>query len=346
VTTALPLEDWVRRDERALKALLLVTRAWSWIFLIAILVFFEVWARSATGSTFLFRVYNLQSISVAAVQTLLLALGLTFVIIASHIDLSIGFITGFASVICALVINALDPVLSPWASLVVGFVVGLAAALIPGAVNGWLVAKLHVPSFIGTLGMYGIARGAALLMAGGAVVSINNPASRVLGNRDIAGVPYVVLMGLVMVVIFHYLLKHTRFGIYTYAMGGSEQAAVRAGVKVDRHLIALFLLSALSSGLGGIVYTLRFSAGAAQAGEPILLYAVAAVFIGGASLTGGKGTIVGTVIGALIIAVIQFGLVFINVAPYWQFVSVGGVIIIAVLIDQSRDRFDRLRGGR
>ena len=117
----------------------------------------------------------------------------------------------------------------------------------------------------------------------------------------------------------------------------------RAGVDVKRHLMKLFVLSAITAGVGGLVYSARFSAGAANAGEPILLYAVAAVFIGGASMTGGQGTIIGSVIGAIIISVIQFGLVFSGLPPYWQFVAVGLVIVVAVLVDQSRDK---LTGGR
>ena len=320
------------------RALRLILATWSWVFLVLILVFFESWARIETGNTFLFRTHNLQAISIAASQTLLLALGLTLVIVASHIDLSIGFVTGLAAVTMAVVIRAIDPGVPPALSLVLGITVGLAVSLLPGFVNGLLVAKLNVPSFIGTLGMYGIARGMALLVAGGATVSIRNPAATYFGNQQLLGVPFIVVMTILVTLVFHYLLAYTRFGLHTYTIGGNVEAARRAGVNVERHLIVLFLLSAFTAGLGGIVYTARFSAGAAQAGEPLLLYAVAAVFIGGASLTGGQGTIKGTVIGALIIAVIQFGLVFINVAPYWQFIAVGAVIIVAVLIDQLRDR--------
>jgi predicted ABC-type sugar transport system permease subunit len=320
------------------RLLRLLLATWSWVFLILICVFFEVYARLETGNTFLFRAHNLGAISVAASQTLFLALGLTLVIVASHIDLSIGFVTGLAAVVMAVVIRALDPFLAPVLSLLAGIVAAMLASLVPGFVNGWLVARLNVPSFICTLGMYGIARGMALLIAGGATVAIRNPAATYFGNQALLGVPLPVVLAIVVTLVFHYLLSQTRFGLHTYTIGGNVEAARRAGIDVQRHLIVLFMLSAFTAGLGGIVYTARFSAGAAQAGEPVLLYAVAAVFIGGASLTGGQGTIRGTLVGALIIAVIQFGLVFINVAPYWQFVAVGAVIIVAVLIDQARSR--------
>ena len=316
--------------------------AWSWLFLILILAFFEIYAQIETGNTFLFRVYNLQSIGVAASQILLLALGLTLVIVAGHIDLSIAFSTGFAAVVMALVIRAAgdDPGVLV---LILAMGAGLLAALLVGFVNGWLVASLNVPSFIGTLGTYGIARGAALIVAGGATVSIRSDQARNFGNGEVLGIPNPLLVAGILALICHYVLRHTRFGAHTYALGANRAAVERAGVDVKRHLMILFLISALTAGIGGLVYTGRFSAGAANAGEPILLYAVAAVFIGGASLTGGQGTIVGTVIGAFIIAVIQFGLVFSGLPPYWQFVAVGLVIIVAVLVDQSKDR---VVGGR
>ncbi len=322
------------------RALEILTGAWSWLFLLLILLLFEVWARAAFGTTFLGRVRNVQSILLAATQILLMALGLTLVIISAGIDLSIGFIAGLSAVTMAVTIRALDAHMAPLPSFLIGTSAGALSAVIPGLINGWMVARLKVPSFIGTLGMYGIARGAAFLVAGGATVAIRNGAAREFGNGRVffEWVPIPVLVAGVVALIFHYVLSSTRFGLYTYAMGGNYAAAVRAGVNTTRHTLILFVLSALTAGLAGLVYTGRFSAGAADAGEPTLLYAVAAVFIGGASLTGGSGTITGTVIGSLIIAVIQFGLVFINVPPYWQFVAVGLVIIIAVLIDQSRDR--------
>jgi ribose transport system permease protein len=333
------------RPSAGTRILRFLTAAWSWLFLILILIFFEIWARTSYGSTFLGRLSNVQSILLAATQILLLALGLTFVIISSGIDLSIGFVTGLSAVTMAVVIRNL--MAAGWnapLSFVAGVIAAILLSLVPGFINGWMIAKLNVPSFIGTLGMFGIARGCAFLIAGGATVSIRNVVARNFGNgyvfpregTDLLPIP--VALAIVVTLVFHYVLSSTKFGLYTYAMGGNFQAAVRAGVNTTRHTIILFMLSAFTAALAGLVYTGRFSAGAADAGEPSLLYAVAAVFIGGASLTGGNGTIMGTVIGSLIIAVIQFGLVFINVPPYWQFIAVGLVIIIAVLIDQSKDR--------
>jgi len=216
--------------------------------------------------------------------------------------------------------------------------VAIPGYLVPGIINGLLISKLRIPPFIGTLGMYGVARGAAYLLARGTTVPIANGPLNFIGNGVIGPLPIVVLIAFVIVAIAHYLLSCSRFGQHIYAIGGNVQAALRAGIDVPRNTLALYVLSAITAACAGILYTARFSAGAPQAGEPILLDSIAAVVIGGASLFGGSGTIVGTVIGSLIIAVIQYGLVFVNVEPFWQFIAVGVVIIISVLVDQLQKR--------
>ncbi|MBX6320596.1 MAG: ribose ABC transporter [Rhodospirillaceae bacterium] len=307
-----------------------------------LVVFFEVWAQVAYDTTFIGNVFNLQSIAIFTVTPLLLALGQTFVIISSGIDLSVGFTMGLASVTAAHLTNlgASALGLGPVPAMGLGIVSGILVTFIPGLVNGWLIARLRVPPFIGTLGMYGVARGAAFLLAGGTTVPVANPTFAALGNGRIAGghLPIVVVVTAVVVLAMHYLLSQTRFGQHTYAMGASRAAAIRAGIDVRRQTMRLYLLSAVCAGVAGVLYAARFSAGAAQAGEPLLLDSIAAVVIGGASLFGGSGTIGGTVAGALVIAIIQYGLVFINVEPFWQFVAVGVVIIISVLVDQSQRR--------
>ena len=308
----------------------------AWLFLVLLLVVFEIWSRASYGASFVFSSYNAQSIAIFAVAPLLLALGETFVIIAGGIDLSVGFIMGLSAVISAVATNRAGAILDPFPAMLVGIAAGLAVSLLPGAVNGWLISKLKVPPFIGTLGMFGVARGAAFLLAGGTTVPVANAWFAALGNGRVLGFPVVVIITALFVLVMHYLLSQTRFGQHTYALGASEQAAVRAGIGVGRHTRKLYLLSALCAGIGGVLYAARFTAGAAQAGEPLLLDSIAAVVIGGASLFGGSGTILGTVAGSLVIAVIQYGLVFIDVEPFWQFVAVGIVIIISVLVDQTQ----------
>jgi predicted ABC-type sugar transport system permease subunit len=310
----------------------------AWLFLGVLLVFFESWAQIRYGATFFFSSYNAQSIAIFAVAPLLLALGGTFVIISGGIDLSIGFIMGLSAVVAAHATNLAGQALPPPVAMMAGICAGVAIAAVPGLINGQLVSKLNVPPFIGTLGMYGVARGTAFLIAGGTTVPVSNAWFAGLGNGRVLGFPIVVLITILFVLLMHYLLSQTRFGQHTYAIGANEQAALRAGINVSGHKRRLYLLSALCAGLGGVLYAARFTAGAAQAGEPLLLDSIAAVVIGGASLFGGSGTVLGTVAGALVIAVIQYGLVFINVEPFWQFVAVGVVIIISVLVDQTQRR--------
>ena len=315
----------------------------AWLFLGALIVVFEVWARTAFGGTFILNPFNLQSIAIFAVAPLLLATGQTFVIISGGIDLSLGFIMGLAAVVAAHTVNAATPALGLAGGVLVGFICGVLVACAPGIINGLLVSRLRVPPFIGTLGMFGVARGVAFLLAGGTTVPVSNSLFAIIGNGRVFGVPYIVLITAGFMLAMHYLLSQTRFGQHNYAIGANVQAARRAGIDVRSHLFRLYVLSAACAGLAGVLYAARFNAGAAQAGEPLLLNSVAAVVIGGASLFGGSGTILGTVAGALVIAVIQYGLVFVNVEPFWQFISVGVVIIISVLIDQAQRRFS---GGR
>ncbi|MBE1508716.1 ABC transporter permease subunit [Rhizobium viscosum] len=311
----------------------------AWVFLAALLVVFELWARIDFGGTFVGSSFNWRSVAIFAVAPLLLAIGQTFVIISGGIDLSAGFIMGLAAVVAAHAINMLGVYMPLPIAMVLGICIAVAAAVIPGTINGLLISQLKVPPFIGTLGMFGVARGSAFLLAGGTTVPVKNSYLAELGNGQVLGLPYLVIVAAIVVVVMHYLLSQTRFGQHNYAIGANAQAARRAGVDIKRHLLRLYILSAICAGIGGALYAARFTAGAAQAGEPLLLDSVAAVVIGGASLFGGSGTIVGTIAGALVIAVIQYGLVFMNVEPFWQFIAVGVVIIISVLIDQAQRRF-------
>src|SRR6266566_1481256 len=293
-----------------LRPLDIVSRGWSWLFLLVLIIFF-----SLTGQGFL-NIYNFQTIGADMSLVLIMALGQTFVIISGGIDLSTGFVMGMASVVAALVMSGLGSSVPLFVVVLAGAAAGLCVGLIPGLINGVIIARLRVPSFIVTLGMYGIARGTGFILSGGQPVSINTNGVGQIGNG--------------------WLLWQTRFGRHTYAVGGSEEASRRAGIPVVRHTIQIYVLSAFMAALAGVVYTFRFSNGAADVGDPLLLTSIAAVIIGGASLLGGEGTIIGTVIGALIIAIIQNGLIFLGINPFWQFIAVGAVIILAVLVDQTK----------
>ncbi len=356
-----------RQRERRKQLVLLLSRIWAWVFLGIMIVFFIITVQLSSGGTVNFlTVRNSQNILVAITSVLLLGLGQTFVIIAAGIDLSVGWMMSLASVLSALAIrdsfNAGQPL---FAAVVIGFLAAIAGAVVVGFFNGVIIAKLNVPAFIVTLGSSFIVRGIALLLSDNTTVIGLPPGVRDYGNNallywisgeggglyflnrpDVSGemlrrmdriLPYPVILTAVVVAIAIFLLRRTQFGRHTYAIGGNMEAAVRAGIPVDRHLIMLYILSASTAGIAGFLSTLRFTAGSAVIGDPLLLSSIAAVIIGGVSLFGGAGTVIGTVIGALIIAVLTTGLVMLNVQPFWQFIVVGFVVILAVLIDQSRD---------
>ena len=339
-TSTAPPADHSDRPRSALQRIAALR---AWLFLALLALAFEAWSRASFGGSFVLNAFNLQSIAVFAVAPLLLAAGQTFVIISGGIDLSMGFVMGLAAVVAAHATNAAAPTFGPVGGALIGAAAAVLVSAVPGLVNGLLISRLNVPPFIGTLGMFGVARGAAFLAANGTTVPVDDPAFVAVGNGSLYGVPNLVIVAAVFVLAMHYLLGQTRFGQHNYAIGANKQAARRAGIDIDWHILRLYVLSAACAGLAGVLYAARFSAGAAQAGEPLLLDCVAAVVIGGASLFGGSGTILGTVAGAFVIAVIQYGLVFVNVEPFWQFIGVGVVIIISVLIDQAQRRFS---GGR
>jgi ribose/xylose/arabinose/galactoside ABC-type transport system permease subunit len=349
----------------AKRFILVASRLWAWVFLALMIVFFIVTVPAFGGATF-FTVRNSQNILVAITPILLLGLGQTFVIISAGIDLSVGWVMSLASVLSALAIrgsfNAGVPL---FPAVVIGFLAAVAGAAVVGLVNGVIIAKLKVPAFIVTLGTSFIVRGVALLMSENTTVIGLPPAIRDYGNDalfywvrgegggfyffekpELTGellrrmdriLAYPVLVTAVVVIICVFLLQKTQFGRHTYAIGGGLQAALRTGIPVERHLIKVYMLSAVTAGIAGFLSTLRFTAGSAVIGDPLLLSSIAAVIIGGVSLFGGAGSIMGTVIGALIIAVLTTGLVMLNVQAFWQFIVVGIVVIVAVLIDQSRD---------
>jgi ribose/xylose/arabinose/galactoside ABC-type transport system permease subunit len=346
---------------------LLLSRIWAWIFLAVMVLFFVVAVPLVSGGGVNFlTIRNSQNILVAIVPVLLLGLGQTFVIIGAGIDLSVGWVMSLASVLSALALRwAFDSGAPLFPSVLIGLIAGVGGAAVVGFINGVIIAKLKVPAFIVTLGTSFIVRGVAYLMSENTTV-IGLPAGvRAYGNDallyyihgeggglyllprpEVSGellrrmdtiLPYQVVATACVVACAMFLLRRTQFGRHTYAIGGSMEASERTGIPVDRHLIKLYMLSASTAGIAGFLSTLRFTAGSAVIGDPLLLSSIAAVIIGGVSLFGGAGTITGTVIGALIIAVLTTGLVMLNVEAFWQFIVVGTVVIVAVLIDQSRD---------
>jgi ribose transport system permease protein len=284
-----------------------------------------------------FTVSNARNIATDAAVLLVVATGLTYVVITAGIDLSVGSVLVFSSVVSARAMNAVGGG-DTWGVIIVGLLVGLAAGVGWGILNGFLVSKAKIPAFIVTLGTLGMALGAALLITGG-VDERDVPFKLVetIGTgRLFDQIPYLVLIAAVIALVFGIILAQTRFGRYTYAIGSNEEGVRRAGVNVDRHLIKVYALCGALSGLAGALSLARFGTTSIAGNTTLNLDAIAAIVIGGTSLFGGVGTIIGTVVGVFIPAVLRNGFVIVGVQPFWQQVAVGAVLIIAVYIDQLR----------
>lgn len=274
----------------------------------------------------------IQNASILAV----LAVGMTFVIITSGIDLSIGSVLVFSGVVAAIVMRELGG--DGWGTAVVGILVSIASGILWGLFNGLLIAKAKVPPLIVTLGSMGIALGLAQILTGGVDIrDVPSVLTTTIGYGNIFGtLPLISVIALVVVVIGAIVLHRTRFGLHTYAVGSNEEAARRVGVKVNRQLISIYAISGGLAGLAGIMSLSQFSTTAIAGQSQTNLNVIAAVVIGGTSLFGGIGTIVGSMVGLFIPAVLQNGFVIIGVQPFWQQVAVGLVLIAAVYIDQVR----------
>ncbi|MFY8153894.1 MAG: ABC transporter permease, partial [Hyphomicrobiales bacterium] len=241
-----------------------------------------------------------------------------------------------ANVVGALAANTLG---FPWPLAVLAC---LAAGGFAGLVNGVLITKGNIPPFIVTLGMLGVARGLGLVLTNGLAVYGLPPAFTYLGQGRPLGIPTPVIILLVTVVIAHVVLAHTRFGLYTQVIGDNETAARAMGIRVDRHKIALYTLSGVLAGLAGMLFAARVNAGDPTAGINYELTAITAAIIGGTNLFGGRGTVIGTVIGALIMGVLQNGLNLLAVPSFYQQMAIGAVLVLAVWIDG----LNRNRGAR
>jgi ribose/xylose/arabinose/galactoside ABC-type transport system permease subunit len=289
----------------------------------------------AALSPFFLSVSNFLNILLATATIGVLAIGATFVICAAGIDLSLGSILGLSGVVGAILSVKLG---APWPVALVG---GLATGAAAGWVNGILVTRGGIPAFIVTLGMLGIARGLALVLTNGQAVYGLDPALVFLGQGRPWGVPMPALVFLLVALVTHWLLAYTRFGRYTLVIGDNEAAARAMGIRVERHKVALYTLSGLLAGTAGILFMARVNAGDPTAGLGYELTAITAAIIGGTNLFGGRGSILGTFIGALVMGVLQNGLNLLAVQSYYQQMAIGAVLIFAVWLDQSSRRRGR-----
>ena len=311
------------------------------LVLLGIGLLFEALGWYVNGQSFLFNLDRLQIIVLQMAVIGIIAIGVNLVIITSGIDLSSGSVVAAAAVVAASLAQVSDfpravfPALTDL-PIIWPILAGAFTGLVIGLLNGSLIAYTMIPPFIATLGTMVAARGFAKWFTGGMPVSMLTDDFAWIGS----GANPVIIF-LVLAVIFHVVLRYTRFGKFTYAIGANRQAAIVSGINVNRHLIWVYTIAGLLAGIAGTVTASRAISGQSGMGVMYELDAIAAVVIGGTSLVGGKGRITGTVIGVLILGVMTSGFTFIRIDAYYQEMVKGAIIVAAVIADQYRNKKKR-----
>jgi ribose transport system permease protein len=320
--------------QRIWHRLLVANQTWTLLALVILVVFFT--AREP-GRFFTLNDFSL--IAQNASTYLVMAVGQTFVILTAGIDLSVGSVLVLGGVVADLYCIHHGGVNAGWGTIGIGAVLGMAASAAVGALQGFLVAKAKIPPLIATLAGFGAISGMAYLITGGNDFStVPNRLVNTIGQGGIGGVPWLVVISFAIAIIFGLLLAYTRFGRYTYAIGSNAEAARRAGISVDWHLIKVYALSGWMAGIAGLLSLSQFDSTTLAGHTTDNLIVITAVVLGGASLFGGHGSMLGTVIGVFIPEILLTGLVILTINQYWQDVAIGLVLAAAVYLDQFRRR--------
>lgn len=289
----------------------------------------------AVLSPYFFSPDNLLNVTLQASITAIIAAGMTFVILTGGIDLSVGSLVAFAGIVTTGVLKTGLPL--P-AAFLAALIAGLAAGALAGGFAGFCITRFNIAPFIVTLATMTIARGGAFVLTDGRPIWELPEEFAFLGSGRILAVPVPSIIMALTFVVSHIVLTRTRFGRHVYAVGGNIEAARLAGIRTSRVLIKVYILSGGLAALSGILLASRMNSGQPNAGLSYELDVIASVVVGGTSLSGGKGSIIGTFIGAMLIAVLRNGLNLLNVGSYVQQVIVGAVILLAVMVDQLRRR--------
>lgn len=274
---------------------------------------------------------NLASVVRQTAVINIMALGMTLIIIAGGIDLSVGAILAMGGLMGTMAMKNGMPI-------GVGIAVGVLTGSVCGFTNGFLTTQLRINPFIVTLGTLGIVRGLTLIISNGLPVHEVPPGFSFLGEGNVLGVPFVLWILVVAAVLIHVILEHTRMGRYAFAIGSNPDAAFYAGIPVRFHTTAVYAIGGMLTGLAGMIEASRLMTGQPTAGQGYELQAIAAVVIGGGSLRGGEGSVVGTLVGAFIMGLLSNGSDLLGISPYLQQAIIGAVIILAVTIDEVRKR--------
>ena len=331
-TIASPQQNW----------LLLVLRLRTFVALLLVLAYFSIMAPNFLSAA------NAVIVSKHVALNAFLAIGMTFVIITGGIDLSVGSIVGLCAMVAGwLVLNGVDLGIgysiwfNTWEIVGITLLVGVGV----GLVNGLLITRLNVAPFIATLGTLYIARGAALLSSEGrtfpnlsGTAEMGTASFPVIGTGNLLGLPVMIWLLVAVALGAHYVSRRTPLGRHIYAVGGNERGAALSGVKVDRVKLFVYMFSGFCAGLVGIIIASQLQAAHPATGETFELNAIAAAVLGGTSMSGGRGRIFGTIIGAFVIGILSDGLIMMGVSSFWQTVIKGVVIVLAVVIDQAQSR--------
>lgn len=292
------------------------------LILAVICIFASILSDSFLSVSNLFNV--IKQITVAGI----VGCGMTFVILTGGIDLSVGSVVGLAGAVAA-------GIMASTGSAVLAVLAALGIGILCGAANGFFVAQCEIPPFIATLGMMTLLRGCVLVYTKGAPISIKVDSYKFIGKGVIAGIPFPVILLLILYLIAHYLLTQTSFGRNVYAFGGNREAARLSGIRVKYTEWLVYIFNGLMSGIAAIVLTARLGSAQSTSGEGIEMDAIAAVILGGTSLSGGSGFVLPTVVGAMIMGIIDNILTLMNVNPHATNIVKGAVVLIAVLVDKK-----------
>lgn len=257
----------------------------------------------------------------------LMGIGMTFVIITGGIDLSVGALLAMVAVTAA-------KMASSGVNVIIVFLVSMLLSVVLGAINGFMVTHMHLQPFIATMGSMSVFRGVAYIITNGFPVSgVASSFRSVFYGKIFFGLRSSIIVLLIFAIVAHVLLKYTRFGSYVYAIGGNEEATRLSGVKVKSNIMKAYILCGIGAGLAGLILIAKLASGEPTAGNGYELNAIAAACIGGTSMSGGRGTIAGTFIGAILFSSLKIGLITSGVDTFWQYVATGIVIIIAAYVE-------------
>lgn len=302
-----------------------------------VFVFLVLCAFFASQTPFFLSQANLDTITSTLAIVGITSIGMTLVLITGGVDISVGSVAALAGVITSLLWLELGIPLG------VSAILGILAGGLVGFINGGIITWLKINPLITTLATFSIVRGLAFVLSEGQTNLLSNEAFNFIGRGKIAGIPFSLLLMLALFLIVAFVLRYTQFGRNLYAIGGSAQASRLAGIPVVRHLFVVYLLSGLLAGLSGIINVSQLASSAPRASVGLEFTVITAVVLGGTSLTGGKGTLVGTLIGVIILRTLDNGLVLMQVSSFYQDVARGLVLILAVGFDQIRLKLSRVQ---